>query len=88
MLPVRGTVVKEREVFLVGRARVHLDRVERLGSFVELEVVLADGESSAAAEAEARRLLEALGVPVSALVAPAYADLLEAQDARAARNAP
>ncbi len=87
VLPVRGSVVKEREVYLAGRTRVHLDRVERLGSFVELEVVLGDGEPIAEGEAEARRLLEALGVPPSALVASAYVDLLEAQDQRAARDA-
>src|SRR5262245_35430871 len=38
VLPVRGRVVKHREVFIVGRTRVHLDEVENLGTFVELEV--------------------------------------------------
>ena len=39
VLSVRGIVEKEREIFLVGRTRAHLDRVENLGCFVELEVV-------------------------------------------------
>jgi predicted adenylyl cyclase CyaB len=77
VLPARGTVVKRREVFLVGRTRVHLDRVENLGFFVELEVVLGAGEAVAHGEREAHELLEALEIPLAAWVASAYIDLLE-----------
>ncbi len=34
------TVEKTREVFLYKNARIHLDQVERLGSFIEFEVVI------------------------------------------------
>jgi adenylate cyclase class IV len=78
VLPVRGIVVKRREVFLVGRTRIHLDQVESLGCFVELEVVMKPGESVEAGGREARELLEALGIRETALVAGAYIDLLEA----------
>jgi hypothetical protein len=37
-----GRIRKYRTVFLVGRTRVHLDRVEGLGHFLEPEVVLVD----------------------------------------------
>jgi adenylate cyclase class IV len=77
VLPVRGVVVKHREVFLAGRTRIHLDRVEGLGCFVELEVVLTDGEPPEVGDAEARRLLRALEIPERALVAAAYIDLFE-----------
>jgi len=77
VLPVRGVVSKHREVFLVGRTRIHLDAVENLGSFVELEVVLADGESPEAGQLEARGLLESLNIPEGDLIADAYIDLLE-----------
>ncbi len=43
-LGVRGQVSKRRLVFWVGRTRVHLDEVQDLGAFLELEVVLAEGE--------------------------------------------
>ena len=36
---VLGVVKKNREVFFVGQTRVHLDLVEGLGTFLELEVV-------------------------------------------------
>jgi adenylate cyclase class IV len=77
VLPVRGQVRKRREVFIVGRTRVHLDEVERLGSFAELEVVLEDGESLRAGEAEAQALMHGMGLAPDALVPDAYIDLLE-----------
>lgn len=81
LLPIRGVVRKRRELFLVGRTRVHLDEVEGLGSFVELEVVLDDSEPAQAGEADARSLMTALGIAPDALISEAYIDLIE----RAAR---
>ncbi len=77
VLPVRGVVVKRREVFLVGRTRVHLDQVEGLGLFVEFEVVLAPNEPAAAGEREAHELLGLLSIQEIDLVAGAYIDLIE-----------
>ena len=42
-LTTRGIVTKERHVYLTGRTRIHLDRVDGLGDFVELEVLLGTG---------------------------------------------
>jgi predicted adenylyl cyclase CyaB len=69
-------VVKRREVFLVGRTRIHLDEVEGLGCFVEIEVVLRDGEDVERGQQEAQDLLHALEIPATDLVASAYIDLL------------
>ena len=77
-LGVRGTVEKRRELFMIGRTRVHLDEVRGLGHFLELEVVLRDGEPAADGEREAHALMAKLGVPAASLVAPAYIDLLQA----------
>ncbi|MGH7331567.1 MAG: class IV adenylate cyclase, partial [Candidatus Rokuibacteriota bacterium] len=52
-----GRVRKHRTLYLVGRTRVHLDRVEDVGNFLELEVVLADGEPSGPGVAEAHTLM-------------------------------
>lgn len=76
-LGVRGVVRKSRTLYLAGQTRIHLDRVERLGAFAELEVVLAPGESPEAGREIADRLMAELGIAASDLVEPAYIDLLE-----------
>ena len=78
-LGVRGVVRKKRELFMVGRTRVHLDDVEGLGSFMELEVVLASGESAERGHAEAQELLEALLIQPGDLADRAYIDLVESR---------
>jgi len=71
-----GRVRKHRTLFLVGRTRIHLDQVEGLGSFLELEVVLEDGETAESGIREAHILMERLGVQSTQLVQGAYVDLL------------
>lgn len=78
-LGVVGRVRKQRRLFLVGRTRIHIDQVEGLGDFLELEVVLRDDEPLADGEREAEQLLQALQVPASARLAGAYLDLLAAR---------
>jgi len=70
-----GVVDKTRSLYLVGRTRIHVDRVAGLGDFLELEVVLGDGESVAGGEEEAQALLIELGVASSDLIEGAYIDL-------------
>jgi predicted adenylyl cyclase CyaB len=71
-----GRVRKHRKLFLVGRTRVHLDEVESLGHFLELEVVLADDEPAEAGVREARGLMEKLDIEPRQLIDEAYVDLL------------
>jgi predicted adenylyl cyclase CyaB len=71
-----GRVRKRRVLFLVGRTRIHLDAVEGLGEFLELEVVLRDDESAADGVLEARRIMAALGVAPGQLIQGAYVDHL------------
>ncbi len=71
-----GRVIKARTVYLVGRTRVHLDRVQDLGDFMELEVVLQDREALEAGVQEAHELMAQLGVQSSDLIEGAYLDLL------------
>ena len=71
-----GRVRKHRTLFLVGRTRIHLDQVEGLGSFLELEVVLEDGEATESGIREAHILMGRLGVQSTQLIQGAYVDLL------------
>ena len=74
-----GRIRKYRTLFLVGRTRVHLDRVEGLGHFLELEVVLVDDESPEQGIQEASQLMDRLGVQPEQLIDGAYLDLMLAQ---------
>ena len=71
-----GRVRKHRTLFLIGRTRVHLDNVEGLGYFIELEVVLEQGEPSDVGVEEAHKLMARLGIEPSQLIEDAYVDLL------------
>jgi adenylate cyclase class IV len=73
-----GRVKKQRTLFTTGRTRIHLDCVEGLGDYLELEVVLADGEAVEAGQQEAHAVMARLGVLPSQLVETAYVDLLAA----------
>ena len=76
-LGVRGVVRKKRYLYLAGQTRIHLDDVEGLGQFMELEVVLRDGQSDADGQSIAEDLMAKLGVRTEDLLEGAYMDLLE-----------
>ncbi|MFH1754099.1 MAG: class IV adenylate cyclase [Candidatus Latescibacterota bacterium] len=76
-LGVRASVRKRREVYFSGRTRIHIDEVEALGTFVELEVVLIDGELQASGMDDAYQLMKALEIQKDDLVDASYVDLLE-----------
>jgi predicted adenylyl cyclase CyaB len=73
----QSTIVrKKRTLYLIGKTRLHLDRVEDLGHFVELEVVLDKKDSHESGVTIANRLVESLGLESAEKIAVAYADLL------------
>lgn len=76
-LGIRAVVRKNRSVYLVGQTRVHLDDVEGLGHFIELEVELRQGESQEIGIEVARDLMDQLEIRGEDLVETAYVDLLE-----------
>src|SRR5262249_39093962 len=55
-MQIKGVVRKVRKLYLIGQRRVHIDEIESLGSFIELEVVLQPNQS----EAEGKRIAEFL----------------------------
>ena len=70
-------VVKRRRLFTVGNVRIHLDEVEGLGSFVELEgVVASDGSDLPETRERVAALRAQLDIDDQALVAVGYSDLL------------
>ncbi len=71
-----GEVKKTRTLYLAGQTRIHLDRVEGLGDFLELEVVLRPGQSEMEGKSIADALLAEFGIEMQDLIAEAYVDLL------------
>ena len=76
-LGVRGVVRKERWLYMAGQTRIHLDEVEGLGCFLELEVVLREGQTNEEGQRTAEALMARLGIQPEDLVNVAYIDLLE-----------
>ena len=76
-LGVRGVVKKTRYLYMVGQTRIHLDEVAGLGHFMELEVVMREGQSDTEGQAIAEDLMRKLGVREEALIEGAYMDLIE-----------
>jgi predicted adenylyl cyclase CyaB len=73
MLGGKGCVRKRREVWLYRNARIHLDEVEGLGQFIEIEVVITDG--MAQARALMKELKVVLGISAKHLIAGSYGEL-------------
>jgi predicted adenylyl cyclase CyaB len=76
-----GFVKKTRKVFFLAGARVHLDKVERLGTFVEIEVVLSDDYAQATGWNIMAELLDVLQISQRDMVAEAYIDLVKQDSA-------
>ena len=75
-LGVRGVVRKRRYLYRSGQTRIHLDEVDGLGPFVELEVVLRPDQSPDDGARIAADLMAQLGIRDEDLVTEAYVDLL------------
>lgn len=76
-LGVVGEVRKHRTLLTRRNVRFHLDRVEGLGDFGEIEAVLNDGQSAGAARADVDELLRALGIGAGELIDVSYFELME-----------
>jgi predicted adenylyl cyclase CyaB len=73
---VRGVILKQRELYRVGQATIHLDRVEGLGEFLELEFVMQNGQTDAEGMETLEHLMDKLGIEGKDLINCAYIDLL------------
>ncbi len=71
---IRAVVRKRREVFLIRNARIHLDAVSGLGSFIEFEVVQMRGPRQA--RELFRQLRRAFGIRDAATIGGSYIDMI------------
>ncbi|MFC2157989.1 class IV adenylate cyclase [Acidobacteriota bacterium] len=73
---IKGVIRKRRILYLSGQTRIHLDEVENLGQYVELEVVLRPGQKKSEGIQIANDMMEKLGISEDQLIEKAYIDLL------------
>jgi len=78
-LGIRGVVRKKRSLYLVGNTRIHLDEVENLGSFIELEVILSPEQTEIDGKNIAENFMKELDIKEKDLIDIAYIELLENQ---------
>ncbi len=96
-LPVLVVVRKRRDIWFLDNVKIHVDEVEGLGSFLEIEAIsdpdapapgLAAEPGPAALRAQCEDLMAALGVEEEQLVSTSYSDMLLGKSAPAAAPAP
>jgi predicted adenylyl cyclase CyaB len=75
-LGARGEVRKRRTVHHWHNVRIHLDEVDGLGTFVEFEAVLGEGDDEATAQGRLDHLGRELGLEGAEVLAGSYAELL------------
>ncbi len=76
----RGIVKKKRTLYLHNNTRIHLDEVEYLGTFLELEVMVIDNYSLDDCKKIAEGLIKHLNISKEMLIDKAYIDILEAKN--------
>lgn len=74
--PPIAVVHKRRELLLLDNVRIHLDTVDDLGTFVELEAILDESHDDTTCTAQVHRLTEALGLEPATFVRASYGDLI------------
>jgi len=75
-LTVAGVVEKTRTLYLWKNIRIHLDRVVRLGAFIEFEAVLQNEEEAVRAPEELAHLEKEFDIRPGQRVGEGYFDLL------------
>ena len=73
---IEVVVAKERRLFIWDDVRIHLDRVDRLGHFIEFEAVTdSDGSNTSSAEKRVETLRQAFEIDDADLIGGSYCDL-------------
>lgn len=76
-LGILAIVDKKREISFIDNVKFHLDQVEGLGQFVEIEAIDTDGSIGKEVLAEqCSRYMTLFGIQKSDLVAASYSDLI------------
>ncbi|HDP98652.1 MAG TPA: CYTH domain-containing protein [bacterium] len=76
-LGVRGVVRKKREIYFIENVKFHLDSVEQLGAFVEIEAIDASGDISRETLLEqCKTYLSLFDISAAQLINNSYSDMI------------
>ena len=75
-LGIIAEVRKRRTLMMRRNVRLHLDQVDGLGDFGEIEAVLADGDPATACRDEVEEILAALDVRADQLIDKSYFEMI------------
>lgn len=76
-LPVWVTVEKQREIYFIDNVKFHIDEVQQLGSFVEIEAIDDDDTiSEKKLQEQCEYYMQLLGISEEDLIANSYSDLM------------
>ena len=73
-----AVVDKRREIYFVKNVKIHLDRVRRLGKFLEVEAISRGGDVKKI-RSQARQFQKLFGITAKDIVAESYSDLILAK---------
>lgn len=74
-LPIWTIVRKAREIFILGHTRIHLDKVEGLGTFLELESIVSKQHDQSKCALDLAELRNALAPVLGEPIDCSYSDL-------------
>ena len=81
-LGVRAVVDKKRDLYLYKNARIHIDEVAGLGTFIEFEV---QGNDPAASMSLMKELRECFGVRTESVIRASYGEMMEEASAKSGK---
>ena len=70
------TVNKEREIYFIDNVKFHLDKVEDLGEFIEIEAIGKDDENKSTLLQQCKFYLNLFGISKDDLIPVSYSDML------------
>lgn len=80
VLGVKVVIAKERRLFFWKGVRIHLDKVDGLGDFIEFEAVAPTGSDLSHEEVQVKTLRQALAIDDADVIGVSYSDLALAGD--------
>lgn len=74
---VKTVVEKEREIYFIENVKFHIDKVNKLGNFVEIEAIDADGTiGKEKLNEQCNYYIKLLGIKQSDLISTSYSDMI------------